>query len=177
VSRKSEAKNARRRRRRATRQAGWIPGPVFERLSGVAGDDDIELSPRNVTEVILGVGLTPEDGFAQDVVDLVVAAQDFEQRITARGWSFDDEFASDGFASWYYPPSIVDTEEPYEPVTRIFLTVAGSAHQDFPNRVAAVLAGTGPGDDGIHEFTAGQLVQHLDAIESYRAGDSVPAFG
>ncbi|KUI27411.1 hypothetical protein AU196_07985 [Mycobacterium sp. IS-1742] len=126
MSRRSEAKKARRRKRQAAR------GPRF---------------------VIDG----PEDeGLLVDEV------------ITSRGWEFDVDNSSDEMVTWYFPPSGISSEdETVETVTRIWLTEDEEWHVIF----------VGAGADGVdYVFSAEALLDHLETIEGYRAGDPVPEF-
>ncbi|BCI51295.1 hypothetical protein NIIDNTM18_05730 [Mycolicibacterium litorale] len=124
MSRKSEAKKARRRKRLAAR------GPRF-----VSVEDD---------------GLLVDDV------------------ITSRGWEFDVEFSTDEMVTWYYPASVLDTDdEAVETVTRIWLTEDEQWH--------VILVGSGA--DGIdYVFSAESLLENLETIEAYRAGDALPDF-
>ena len=74
--RRAHAKKARRNKRRAARDARWLPATVLDGLS-----DDIELA---------------------------AALEQFDERITERGWAFDEELSDDESALWYYPPSAAE---------------------------------------------------------------------
>lgn len=116
---------------------------------------------------------------SSDVVNVAAELELFDERITERGWAFDDEFSEEGFASWYYGPSGAEPDEPHlETVTRI--GACGADHSDlpdgapaFPEGVSVFLVGTCE----ILVFTPDDLFEHLDAIEAYRFGDPLPAFG
>lgn len=125
MSRRSDAKKARRKKRLAARGPRWAPE---------AEDDGL-------------------------VVDDV---------ITSRGWEFDVEFSTDEMVTWYFPPSLFDTDdETAETVTRIWLTEDEQWH--------VILVGAGP--DGVdYVFSADALLDNLEAIEAYRAGDPAPEF-
>lgn len=122
MSKRSEAKKARRRKRQAAKEPRWTP----------AADD--------------------------------LAAIDEE--LTERGWEFDVDHSTDEMVTWYYPPSGIDTDdESVETVTRLWLTEDEEWH--------LILAGSG--EEGLdYVFDAEALLEHLDAIEAYRAGG--PAF-
>jgi hypothetical protein len=148
VSRKSAAKNARRKKRQAGRDARWIPDQVMDSLFG---DEN-------------------EDGTAE----LEQAVETFNEWVTSRGWTFDTDFTGDGLASWYFGPSATHfDDERLEPVTRIWFTLVGD-DDDFPNRVSAVLVGTGEDSGATYAAAPEVLLEHIDAIETYRAGDAVP---
>ncbi|BBY18034.1 hypothetical protein [Mycolicibacterium litorale] len=125
MSKRSDAKKARRKKRLAARGPRWNPD---------VADDSL-------------------------VVDEV---------ITSRGWEFDLENSNDEMVTWYFPPSGISTDdEAIETVTRIWLTTEEEWHVIF----------VGAGADGIdYVFSAEALLEHLEAIERYRAGDPVPDF-
>jgi hypothetical protein len=151
VSRHSDAKKARRKKRQATRDARWIPDDVMDSLVG----DEIDDEPDELTQ----------------------AVETFNQWLVSRGWTFDSEFSGAGLASWYYDPSVTEfDDELLEPVTRIWFKLVGD-DDDFPNQVSAVLVGTG-GVDGGEVFTVEPeaLLAHIEAVETYRLGDPVPVF-
>jgi hypothetical protein len=92
----------------------------------------------------------------------------FDQRITERGWAFDEDESDEDFVFWLYEPSGTDVEEDeFAPVTTIWM----SADEDA-EVVHLMLAGTA--EDS--EFTPEELFEHLDAIEAYRSGDPSPKF-
>ena len=89
MSRQSDAKKARRNKRRATRDARWIPEPLLEEL------------------------VTAEAPIAAEL-------ELFDERITERGWTFDEEQSEEDFAAWFYVPSAAYVTEPHHAtVTRI----------------------------------------------------------
>ncbi len=136
MSKRAEAKKARREKRRAARDANWIPDVVLDELS-----DDVVL-----------------------VEDL----ERFDQRITERGWTFDEDQSDEDFVIWFYPPSGTEIGDGLEPVTTAWMHVAENAEL-----VHLVLVGTA--DD--HRLTPDEFVGHLDAIEAYRVGDPAPVLG
>lgn len=136
MSRKSQAKQARRKKRRATQDARWLPDTVLDGLSG-----DIELA---------------------------ATLEQFDERITERGWVFDDELSDDESALWSFPASEVDIDDDEAiPVTTIVLTA------DDDGEVAHVVF-VGTAVD--YQFDLDELFDHLDTIEAYRFGDAPPKF-
>lgn len=111
-------------------------------------------------------------------VELAQAVETFDAWLTSRGWTFDAEFSTNTLISWFFEPSAVDVpDEQFEPVTRIWITVSGAA-DDFPQRVTAVLVGTGGEDEGeLYTVEPELLLAHIEAIESYRPGAAVPVLG
>jgi hypothetical protein len=132
VSRQSDAKKARRNKRRAVRESNWLPDNVLDDL------------------------VTTQAAIATDL-------EAFDQRITARGWTFDEDESDEDFVFWFYEPSGTDVDEDeLAPVTTIWM----SADEDA-EIVHLMPAGTA--DDS--EFTPEEFFEHVDAIEAYRAGD------
>jgi hypothetical protein len=137
VSRKSQAKQARRKKRQATQNSRWIPETVLDELSG-----DIELA---------------------------AVLERLDERITERGWVFDEELSDDESALWYFIPSTAEVPDDGEvvPVTTIAMT---SEDADI---VHVVFVGTS--DD--YQFGLEELFENLDAIEGYRVDSPIPEFG
>lgn len=144
MSRNSDAKKARRRKRQAGRQG----------------------RPLAQAEVEL-------DELADEIA---AAATEFDSWITSRGWMIDADNATDDVVSWVYPPSASEVPEGAEPVTRVWISILGD-EEDFPQRVNAVLVGTGADGAGFHRVRPEVLVDGIDALEAYRPGDVMPALG
>ena len=162
MSRNSDAKKARRKKRQAVRNSRWPSGGQLQQ--------------------------------EQHDPALIEAVSTFEDWITERGWTFDLDFSGKGLASWYYEPSAAESGDGvqddgvqddgvqddgvHEVVTRVWFTVGENREQDFPNRVNAVLVGSG-GSAGnvtgaVYAVTPDQLIDQIEAIENYRPGDAVP---
>ena len=135
MSRGSDAKKARRKKRQATQHSRWVPQEVVEQLS------------------------TIQDAVVADLAE-------FDERITVRGWTFDEDESGDDYAVWFYEPSGAQVDDGL-PVTSLWLDAAEDGEIV---RVAFV------GTVDQHSFTHDELVTHLDTIEAYRAGDPVPSF-
>lgn len=137
MSRKSQAKQARRNKRRAARDARWLPDTVLDGLS-----EDIEIA---------------------------AVLERFDERITERGWVFDEEASDEESALWAYPPSAstVDGDD-LAGATTIVMTA-----DDGSQIVHVVFVGTA--DD--YQFDLEELFDNLDAIEAYRVGGAIPEFG
>ena len=137
MSRQSDAKKARRNKRRATRDTNWLPDNVLDDL------------------------LSTQAAIATDL-------EVFDQRITERGWTFDEDESDEDFVFWFYEPSGADVDdEKLAPATTIWMSAAEDAEI-----VHLMLAGTA--EDS--EFTPDVLFDHLDVIEAYRFGDPLPQF-
>ena len=93
----------------------------------------------------------------------------FDERITERGWDFDDELSDDEFGNLVLR-SIVrprSTMSRTQAVTEICLTAADDAEI-----VHLMFVGT---DDDIR-LTPDELFENIDAIEAYRVGEPRPEF-
>lgn len=140
MSRQSEAKKARRRKRRASQEAAWIPEPIYAELVDSAGESDA------ITE----------------------AVADIDEWISGRGWLLDTENAAD-LLSWVYPPSAAEfDDENLEPVTRIWITV-DEDDDEVVLEFGGVLVGSGEDDDA-YLLDPDRLADHVAALEAYRPG-------
>jgi hypothetical protein len=103
-----------------------------------------------------------------DVPDGIVAdLAEFDERITERGWTFDEEESSDDFAVWFYEPSGAQVEDGL-PVTSLWLDAAEDGEI-----VRVVFVGSVER----YEFTHEELPGALELIEGYRVGRPLPEFG
>lgn len=135
MSQRRAAKEARRRKRHAARDANWLPDNVLDDL------------------------VATQAAIATDL-------EAFDERITERGWTFDEDEADEDFAFWFFEPSATDVDESdVAPVTTIWMTADEDAEV-----VHLVLAGT----DKDSEFMPDEFFERLDAIEAYRVGDPPP---
>ena len=93
----------------------------------------------------------------------------FDQRITERGWTFDEDDSDEEFAFWLFEPSATEVDdEGAAPVTTIWMGADEDAEV-----VHLMLAGT----DTDSEFTPDEFLEYVSVIEAYRFGDLVPEFG
>lgn len=136
MSRKSQAKQARRKKRQAAQNSRWIPETVLDELS--------------------------------DEIELAAVLERLDQRITERGWVFDDELSDEESALWYFIPSTAKVGEDGDvvPVTTIAMT------PEEADVVHVVFVGTA--DD--YQFGLDELFENLDVIEGYRLGNPIPEF-
>jgi hypothetical protein len=135
MSRASDDKKARRKKRQATENSRWVPQEVVEQLSAV-----------------------------QDAV--IADLAEFDERITERGWTFDEETSDDDIAAWFYEPSGAEVDDGLA-VTSLWLDAAEDG---------AIVRVVFVGRTDSYEFGHEEFVAHLDAIEDYRAGDPIPTF-
>jgi hypothetical protein len=133
VSKRGDAKKARRRKRQAATRR--IPAAIVDQLADIP------------------------DGIVADLAA-------FDERITERGWTFDEEESGDDYAVWFYEPSGAEVTDGL-PVTSLWLDAAEDGEI-----VRVVLVGTVEQ----HAFSHDELFARLDAIEIYRNGDPVPQF-
>ncbi len=98
-----------------------------------------------------------------DDVELVEGLESFDAQIAERGWVFDDDQSDEEFVIWFYPPSGAEVGDGFEPVTTIWMHVAEKAEL-----VHVIRVGTAQDD----MMTPDEFFERLDAVESYRSGDS-----
>lgn len=136
MSRKSDAKKARRKKRRAARDERWLP-----------------------------------DGVGEQVAEVVADLEDFDARLTERGWQFNDPEDPDDEigVSWFWPPSFAEIDDTEEIVRATVVALL----EDEGGEIAHVLL-AGTSDD--YQFDLEELFDHLDAIEAHRIGNPPPAF-
>lgn len=137
MSKQSDAKKARRRKRQAARDTRLVPHEMVDQLA--------------------------------DIPEAVVAdLAEFDDRITARGWTFDEEQSNDDYAVWFYEPSGAHVQDGL-PVTSLWLDAAEDGEI-----VRVVFVGSVER----YEFTHEELLDGaLDVIEGYRHGAELPTFG
>jgi hypothetical protein len=136
VSRGSDAKKARRRKRQADQGVNRVSAESVDELA--------------------------------DIPDAVVAdLAEFDERITTRGWTFDEDESSDDYAVWFYEPSGAQVSDGL-PVTSLWLDAAEDGEI-----VRVVFVGS----IERYEFTHEELLDGaLDVIEGYRHGAPLPTF-
>lgn len=104
-----------------------------------------------------------------EIPDAVVAdLAEFDERITERGWEFDEEQSNDDYAVWFYEPSGAPVEDGL-PVTSLWLDAAEDGEI-----VRVVFVGSVERYEFSHEELRDGA---LDVIEGYRAGQPLPEFG
>ena len=159
MSRKSDAKKARRRKRQAERAAGWVPEPAYRELvDGGAFDDE---------------GDDDEEEFS-DVADAVA---DFDEWMAERGWLLDTEQCGQDVFTWIYPPSVVaEPDGTTYPVTRTFIGVeTADDSDDIVLVLGVVLVGMAEVDESLIGLQPEELLAIIDLVEDYRPGMHVPS--
>lgn len=141
MSRNSQAKKARRKKRQAARDASWVPAAVFDDVLGAETEFD------EISEAVA-------------VVD---------EWIVDRGWVLDTDNAGEQLVSWVYPPSAAESGgTEHEPVTRIWIVI-DEDDEALVLTFGAVLVGFGV-DDEPYVLDPDSLPEDIAALEAYRPG-------
>ncbi|MGV9798840.1 hypothetical protein ACWDTP_12370 [Mycobacterium sp. NPDC003449] len=131
--------------------------------------NDAKKARRRKRQATRDARWVPEEVVQQlsDIQDAVVAdLAEFDERITERGWTFDEDESGDQHAVWFYEPSGSEVDDGL-PVTALWLDA-----DDDGEIVNVTFVGT----VDRYEFTHDEFFGHLDAIEAYRSGDPLPDF-
>ncbi|UXA18538.1 hypothetical protein [Mycobacterium sp. SMC-4] len=134
MSRRSEQKKARRRKRQSARGQTWLPAHVADELEVAAG------------------------------------LEEFDARLTERGWAFSEEADDEVGVVWFWPPSHAEVADDSELVDA---TVVLLTPEDGGQTAHVVFVGTA--ED--YQFGLEELFEHIEAIEAYRLGAPIPSFG
>ena len=147
MSRHSQAKKARRRKRQAARDAAWTPASALQDVLAADTESD-------------------EIGDAVGAID---------EWIVGRGWILDTNNAGDHLVSWVYPPSVAHFDDDgREPVTRIWIVVEED-DDELELAFGAALVGAGATEaDGLYLLDPQTLPDDIGALESYRPGLPLP---
>jgi hypothetical protein len=105
------------------------------------------------------------DGLSEDI-ELAATLEHFDERITERGWEFDEESSDEESALWTFPPSADEVSS--DDVVAV-TTVAITADED--GEIAHVVF-VGTADD--YQFGLDELFENLDVVEAYRLGEPIP---
>jgi hypothetical protein len=138
VSRRSQAKQARRKKRQATRNAAWLPDAAHQELS-----DRLD--------------------------DVIGGLEEFDARLTERGWVFNEDLDDDAGVLWYWPPSLAETDDSEDFSTATVVALAEAEGGEIAHVVFV-------GSELDHQFALDELFDHLDTVEAYRLGDPLPTF-
>ncbi|AFM15277.1 hypothetical protein Mycch_0457 [Mycolicibacterium chubuense NBB4] len=134
MSRRSDQKKARRRKRQAARNDSWVPARVAQQLE-IAAD-----------------------------------LEDFDARLSGRGWEFAEDTDDETGVAWYWPPSAADVDDEDDQVSATVVLLT----PDDEGEIAHVVF-VGTSDD--YQFNLEELFDHIETIEAYRLGEPIPAFG
>lgn len=142
MSRTSDAKKARRRKRQTARDGTWIAAPVFDEITGAESEPD--------------------------AIGGAIAAID--EWITGRGWELDTDSVAGELVSWVFPASAADfdDDDDLEPVTRIWIALEED-DDEVVLEFGSVLVGFRP-DDEPYVLDPDTLADDIDALEAYRLG-------
>ncbi len=147
MSRNSDAKKARRKKRQATRDVRWMPDEVKD----VLDDVDVELAQAVETfdEWLTTRGWTFDAEFSTD---------------TLISW-------------FYEPSAAAVADEGYEPVTRIWITASGADDDFPERVTAILVGTAGEDAGQLYTVAPEVLLAHIEAVEAYRPGAAVPVLG
>jgi hypothetical protein len=180
MSRKSDAKKARRRKRQAERAVGWIPEPAHQELVESADFEhllqDLDLDDADDEEELFADDLADDEEFS-DVADAVA---DFDEWMNERGWVLDSEQCGEDVFTWIYPPSAVEAADGTTyPVTRTFIGIETDDDEtvDIVLVLGVILVGMAEVDERLVGLQPEQLLGIIDAVEAYRPGMPQPAVG
>lgn len=146
MSRDSQAKKARRRKRRAARDASWMPEADFNQM--LADEEHL------------------------DALDAAIG--DIDDWLAPRGWVMDTaDTRHTPLVSWFYPPSAAEfDDDDLEPVTRLWIKLSED-DDEVLLEFGAVLVGFGT-DDQAYVLDPDTLPDDIGALESYRPGRPRP---
>ncbi|CAA0108592.1 Uncharacterised protein [Mycolicibacterium vanbaalenii] len=133
MSRKSDAKKARRRKRQAARALAFSPDDVQERVAEVVAD-----------------------------------LEGFDAQLTERGWVFSEDTDDDTGVLWFWPPSYAEVADP-DMATATVVALIEAEGGDIAHVVFV-------GADEDYQFGLDEIFEHIEVIESYRAGEPLPVF-
>jgi hypothetical protein len=147
VSRNSDAKKARRKKRQATRDVRWMPDEVKDALDDV----DVELAQAVETfdEWLVTRGWTFDAEFSTE---------------TLISW-------------FYEPSAAAVVDDEHEPVTRIWITASGADDDFPERVTAILVGTAGEGEGKLYTVEPEVLLAHIESVETYRPGDAVPVLG
>lgn len=103
--------------------------------------------------------------------ELEIAGQleDFDERLTARGWAYSEDADDEVGVAWFWPPSVAEVADDTEQVTA---TVVLLTPDDGGEIAHVVFVGTS--ED--YQFDLEELFEHIDILEAYRLGRPLPVF-
>ncbi len=95
--------------------------------------------------------------------------EEFDRRLTARGWAVSEDADDEEGVAWYWPPAVAEVEDDTEqvPATVVLLTP-----DDGGEIVHVVFVGTSLD----YQFGFEELFDNIDIVESYRMGEPLPQF-
>lgn len=102
-------------------------------------------------------------------LEIAAELEEFDARLTERGWEFSEDADDETGAAWYWPASEADVADEDEVVN---VTVVLLTPDDEGEVAHVVFVGTAAD----YQFNLVELFDHLDAIEAYRLGDPMPVF-
>ena len=165
MSRNSEAKKARRKKRLSGRGPVSAREPLFD--DGPEGSEYDE---------------EYDEEHDEEHDEIVAAVGEVSRWIGGRGWVLDVENSGDDLVTWVYPPSAAELgDDDLEPLTRVWLALEEDADA-VTIVMGATLVGAGVGDeesgedlrDGLYELDLASLAEDVAVLEAYRVGAPWP---
>ena len=104
-----------------------------------------------------------------DQFEIAGELEDFDRRLTARGWALSEDDDDEEGVAWYWPPAVAEVEDDTEQVTA---TVVLLTPDDGGEIAHVVFVGTSLD----YQFGFEELFDSIDIVESYRMGEPLPQF-
>ena len=105
---------------------------------------------------------------ALEKIEAAAELEEFDAKLTDRGWVFPED--DEAGVLWIWPDSAADVD--HDAGTADATVIMLSPEDD--GQIAHVVF---VGDDADYQFNLEELFEHIEAIEAYRIGDPIPAFG
>lgn len=132
---------------------------------------DAKKARRRKRQATRGQAGIPDD-VSQRVAEIVSDLEDFDARLTERGWVFgddSDEVDEEVGVLWFWPPSYAEVADS-EMATATVIALIEAEGGDIAHVVFV-------GADDDYQFGLEELFEHIETIEAYRIGEPLPVFG
>jgi len=137
----------------------------------VSKGPDAKKARRRKRQATRGQAGIPDD-VSQRVAEIVSDLEDFDARLTERGWVFgddSDEVDEEVGVLWFWPPSYAEVADS-EMATATVIALIEAEGGDIAHVVFV-------GADDDYQFGLEELFEHIETIEAYRIGEPLPVFG
>lgn len=108
-------------------------------------------------------------GLDEQIEEVVADLEEFDARLTERGWTFDVDADDDVGVIWYWPPSLAEVDDTDEVTTATVIALVEAEGGEIAH---VIFVGT----EADYQFDLDELFDHLDIVEAYRLGDPLPNF-